>query len=103
MTAGVDDAWAQRMATTTMAARPDFAEIQASAIEWLRETITSAQFVCGVILGVALAEGWRFIWRGAMRTFSIAHTTIGFVMHHRLIAAGIAAAIGYGVVYAGMV
>ena len=100
LAAGVDDASAQRMATTTMVARPDLAQLQAAALEWLRVTITSGQFMFGAALGVAIAEGGRFVWRWSMRTLGFVSAVLGMLMRHRLIAAGCTAVAGYVVYYA---
>jgi hypothetical protein len=98
LAAGMGEAWAQQMATTTtVVARPDFGQLQAMALDWLQVTVTSSQFIIGAAVGFALAEGGRFLWRWSMRTFGIAQTAVRFVMHHRLIVvAGVAA--GYYVV-----
>ena len=90
LTAGAAETWAQQM-TTTVVAQPDFAELQAMALEWLRVTVTSSQFIFGAAAGMVLAEGGRFLWRWSMRTFGVAQTAVRFVMHHRLIAVALVA------------
>ncbi len=99
LSAGVDDAFAQHMATSTMVARPDLAQFQAAALEWLRATITSGQFIFGAALGVVLAESGRFVWRWSMRTLGIVCAVLGLILRHRLIAAGATVAVGYVVYY----
>ncbi len=99
LAAGVDDAFAQHMAPSTMVARPDLAQFQAAALEWLRATLTSGQFIFGAALGVALAEGGRFTWRWSMRTFGFVCAVLGLILRHRLIAAGGTAAVCYVLYY----
>lgn len=97
--ATADDALAQRIATSAMVARPDFAQFQAAVVEWLRATVISGPFVFGAAIGVVLAEGGRFLWRWSMRTLGIVNTTFGFVLRHRLIVAGLAAGLYYAAIY----
>lgn len=93
---GAGEVWAQQMVTTTSAvARPDFAELQTMALEWLRTTVTSSQFICGAILGAAITEAGRFVWRWSMRTFGVAQTAARFVINHRLVAVAVIAASYY--------
>lgn len=92
LAAGTGETWAQQMATTTTVVdRPDFAQLQASALDWLRATASSTQFVLGATVGIALTEAGRFLWRWSMRTFGVAQNAVRFVMHHRLIAVAIVA------------
>ena len=83
-----------------MVARPDLAQFQAAALEWLRATITSGQFIFGAALGVAMAEGGRFVWRWSMRILGFVCAVLGLLLRHRLIAAGCTAVAGYVVYYA---
>lgn len=84
---------------TSMTARPDVAQLQSAAWEWITATITSTPFIVGIVLGVALAEAARFVLRWVMRGVGIAAISVRFVIHHRLLAAGLALCIYYVAAY----
>lgn len=77
---------------SSMSPGADLGQLQSAALEWIRATASSSQFIVGLVLGVALAEGGRFLWHWIWRGLQGAMAATRFVIHHRLIAlvAGIA-------------
>jgi hypothetical protein len=84
---------------TSVAARPDSVEMQALALDWLRQTIGSPQFAFGVAVGVIAAEGLRFCLRGLLRTVAFVSGTAQLVVRYRLMVCGLLAAGAYAVTH----
>lgn len=78
-----------------MSARPDIGQLQAAAWEWITGTATSTPFLVGLGVGVALAEGSRFLLRWLMRAVGFATSAFNLVVRYRLVAAALAAGIYY--------
>ena len=85
-----------------MAIRPETMQFQALAVEWLRATIGSAQFIFGAVVGITFAEVGRRILRWAMRTLVFLNGTIQFLMRNRLMLCAIAVALGYALTHWGI-
>ena len=79
--------------------RGDLAQFQAQAIEWLQLTVISTPFIVGTVAGVIVAEVGRFLLRWGMRFFGVAALSVGFVIRHRLLTAGLGAGLYYLVVF----
>lgn len=82
-----------------MTDRPDIAQLQAAALDWLQATVTSSQFVFGVIVGLVFAEGGRFMLRWLGKTLAAVVNVGRLVAHYRLMTAGALAAAYYVAVY----
>lgn len=95
-----DVAWATTtmpIIATSVSARPDYAEVQAMLVDWLRLTLTSPQFLVGITVGVVAAEAFRFCLRWLMRTLAFVNGTAQFVIRYRLMVCALLAAGTYAV------
>ena len=82
---------------SSMSPGADTAQLQSAALEWIRATTSSSQFIVGLVLGVVLAEAGRFLWHWIMRGLHGGLAATRFVVQHRLIAV-VAAIAGYYVI-----
>ena len=84
---------------TSMTSRPDLAQLQSAAWEWLTATLTSTPFIVGLFVGIFLAEAGRFTLRWLLRLVGIAAHSVSFVVRYRLLAVGLSACIYYVTAY----
>ena len=81
------------------APRADFAQFQAQAIDWLWQTVKSTEFIVGTLVGVIVAVVGRFLMRWGLKFFGVAALSLGFVIRHRLLTAGLGAGLYYVAVF----
>lgn len=87
---------------TSMSSRPDLAQLQAAAWDWLSATVTAREFIYGAVAGVVLAECGRYLLFLLARTFSFVAALVALLIHYRLAAAAAAIALYYAAAYSGL-